>query len=86
MSHRTRLFDAMMAACFVAFLVLVITIWTLHKIRADEREVRRDCTYDALKLCKLAVYSGDRFAIVTCMAKNMDRLRVKCRKHVEALK
>lgn len=49
---------------------------------ADERQIRRDCTYDALRFCKAAIATADRSTIIACMIQNKDQLQAKCRRHL----
>lgn len=49
-------------------------------LAADERQIRRDCTWDALRYCKAAIPQGRQFIIV-CMIANRDKLQAKCSKH-----
>jgi hypothetical protein len=49
---------------------------------ADERQIRRDCTYDALRYCKAAIVTGNRSLIIACMVEHKDKLRPQCAAHL----
>lgn len=48
--------------------------------KPDERQVRRDCTADALRYCRHAIPQG-RAAIITCMLSHRDKLQPNCTRH-----
>ncbi len=64
-----------------ALLVAIALTVTAPSALADEKQIRRDCTADALKHCALAIPQG-RPAIIACMVQNKDKLRPKCRQHI----
>lgn len=49
---------------------------------ADEKQVRRDCAYDALRLCKEAILTRNRSVVIACMVANRDKLRPRCAAHI----
>ena len=48
---------------------------------ADMRQVRRDCTPDALSYCAAAIPRG-KAAIIKCMVKNRASLSPQCKRHI----
>ena len=48
---------------------------------ADEHQIRRDCTYDALAYCKSAIAKASRSEIIACMLQNRNKLQRKCSRH-----
>lgn len=48
----------------------------------DERQIRRDCTYDALRFCKAAIATASRAEIINCIVANRDKLQAKCSRHI----
>jgi len=46
----------------------------------NEQQIRRDCTYDALRYCSL-IFPKGRDAILVCMVKNLAKLQAKCRRY-----
>lgn len=63
----------------VAAVALLVTTQCLAQ---DEAQIRRDCTADALRYCKVAILKGDRSVIINCMVENKDKLQPKCRRHL----
>jgi hypothetical protein len=63
------------------FTVLLSLNFSEPSRAADERQIRRDCTWDALRYCKVAIPMG-REAIIECMIVNKDKLQPKCRRHL----
>lgn len=53
---------------------------------ADERQIRRDCTFDALRYCKEAIAEAtaqaSRQPIINCMVAHRDKLQAKCSRHL----
>lgn len=69
----------------VAMILLMLTVGGPSQA-SDERQVRRDCTFDALHYCKAAiaeaVEKGSRQPIIDCMILNRDKLQAKCSRHL----
>lgn len=67
-------------------LVLIVVFLLLFAakpaVASDERQIRRDCTWDALRYCKKAIATADRQTIIFCMVSNKDKLQVKCSRHI----
>ncbi len=71
----------------VALAVLVMFFaWMNYAKAYDERQIRRDCTYDALRYCKTAIAAATEQAcrqpIIACMLQNRDNLQPKCKRHL----
>lgn len=67
----------------IALIVLALFFVALKKAHAqDEAQIRRDCSVDALRYCKLAILKRERSIIIDCMVKNKDKLQDKCRRHL----
>lgn len=65
-----------------ALIVLASLNFSAPSQAADERQIRRDCTYDALTYCKAAIAKADRGAVISCMLFNRDKLQKKCSRHL----
>ena len=62
-------------------IVMLALISTPVHASFDERQIRRDCTYDALRYCKTAILRADRSTIINCMLANREKLQAKCTRH-----
>lgn len=69
-------------ALVVAIVVMALMLVAQPSFAADEHQIRRDCTWDALRYCKAEIVTADRSKIINCMVENKDKLRPKCRQHM----
>lgn len=63
-------------------LIALILLGLSVPAQADERQIRRDCTYDALRFCKAAIATAGRAEIINCIVANRDKLQAKCSRHI----
>ncbi len=71
---------------FWAIVAALLTLMSHVALAADERQIRRDCTWDALRYCKSAIAAAteqaSRTPIINCMVANRDKLQAKCSRHL----
>jgi hypothetical protein len=60
---------------------IALTVTVPSALAASEKQIRRDCTADALQHCAAAIPMG-RKAIIACMVENRDKLQPKCSQHI----
>ncbi len=60
---------------------IALTVTVPPALAATEKQIRRDCTADALRHCAASIPQG-RQAIVACMVANKARLQAKCSQHM----
>lgn len=69
-----------------AFVAAFLALMSHAALAADERQIRRDCTYDALRYCKSSIAEATKQAsrqpIINCMVANKDKLQAKCSRHL----
>lgn len=63
-------------------LVALAFVLLTTKAMSDERQIRRDCTADAIRFCKSAIPNG-KAAIIACMAASKPKLSTKCGRHIQ---
>jgi len=68
------------ATALLAAIALTVTV--SPALAASEKQIRRDCTADALTHCKKAIPQG-REAIIACMVANRENLRPSCKRHID---
>ncbi len=69
------------------WLIAALLSFVITPVHAsDERQIRRDCTYDALRYCKSSIAEATKQAsrqpIIDCMIAHRDKLQSKCSKHL----
>jgi hypothetical protein len=60
---------------------IALTVTVSPALAATEKQIRRDCTADALRYCATVIPKG-RSAIIACMVENKDKLQAKCSQHM----
>ncbi len=61
---------------------IALTVTVPPALAASERQIRRDCTTDALSYCATSIPKG-RAAIIKCMVASRSNLSPSCKRHID---